>query len=1273
MNKYLKNTLSNMVAFTATVATVLTMLPVNVYASPDKNERHIEKTSETPVIEVTYETGSQNTAKERRDDNEAEKSENDGSYEVVIPDGNAITDENGEIIVDSTEPEEIQWEDIHIKTSEDFEEFAENCKLDTWSRNKNVYLEDDIVIVNSEQHSVPTFGGHFYGKDHTINGYNMHESRSYTGLFNYVQEGAVIESLVVKASVKAEGNQIVTGGIVGENHGELRNCVFEGSVSGDSYVGGICGYNELTGNILNCRSLGEVTGAYYTGGIAGENVGNISSCVNEANINTVMVDHASSIQDIDIASYADGILSKITGNTSEKEKKTALVDSGSVDTGGIAGISIGVIQFCENIGEVGYEHVGYNVGGIAGRQSGYIHGCSNKGVIKGRKDVGGIVGQAEPYVVVDFTEDVITKLSENIDKLHDIIDDTLSDAGASSDTISNRLSIVKSFTDRALDETSFLSNKTIDFTNSMVSAGNDLMSRAQYIISETSKDDGPLDDGKKSANDAKEAAKKLDDTVRDLDIYKYMSDDQKASYDDSRDKFNYLTKTKAEYAEIYTKAAEHYYINKLSKEDETAEEPKYANAHDLVAYDKEGNSLDISAFGTDLEMWKMIVSWKHADGELLGSKEGDAQLMKDATKAYKDAVIPPSVSSVEALADSKTEADYEAKYGKALASVDREISDQGSEMAGIIISVTPQMEEATRKDASDAANAVKDSTEHIADATKQTKGILSEIASRGGISMPTLDDDYRNSTNALNAALKGMSDNMGALNDEMSRSSDVMIDDMGGVNDQFNVIMQLYTDAIDGVLDKDYGDTIEDNSMEVAATCVDATIADSENSGKIEGDLDVSGIAGAMGVEYDFDLESDITKSKDSTFSSTYQSKCVLRNNKNNAHIIAQKSYAGGICGLQEIGTILQCENYGKVKSNSGDYVGGISGDSLSYIQKSVSKCFLVGQNYVGGIAGHGCNILNCYAMVEIDDKEADSYYGAIAGDITENGKVHYNYYVGDSLAGIDRISVKGQAEEIDYETFISMDTTPKECEKLYAVFYIDDIETDRIETTYGGTVLKDEFPVYIKDDGTYCKWSKGDLIEMSFDAEVEGEYARYITTLASDQMRMNDQSAILVDGRFKDGDKLQSTLWDVNNFSIENAIEHWELSIPGDLNEVHLIRYKAPDNADGDVEILVNNAGKWEKVSTGSFGIYKTFEISGPYAELAIVSVKKTYTKEIVIGVVVTIIVILLLVLIISKARKNKKKLSEMPDAETADDDSMENAASDKESTDDDIEIIKL
>ena len=1270
-----------LMAFTA-VLIVFSLIATDVsivFAAPDENRKHTERTSSTPEIEIVYETGTQNGAKERRDEEEASRNEDDGSYEVFVPEGSI----SGNVTVTDNETGEdskIQWEDIHIKTPEDFSEFCKNCRVDTWSVNKNVYLDNDIILTSAEYNSVPTFGGHFYGNNYTISGYTMYEARSYTGLFCYTQKTAVIDSVVLKATVSSKGKQIVTGGLVGENHGEIRNCVFDGSVKGQNYVGGIAGYNELTGIIINCRAIGSVLGTYYTGGIAGENVGNISSCVNEAEVNTVNIDRVASVQEIDLSSYADSIISKFTGNTEEKKANTSVVDSGCVDAGGIAGLSIGVIQFCENKGQVGYEHVGYNIGGIVGRQSGYVHGCTNSGIVKGRKDVGGIVGQAEPYVVVDFTEDTITKLSENIDKLHDIIENTLSDAGDSSDTISNRLSIVKEFTDRALDQTSFLSDHTIDWTNGMVSAGNELMGRASYIMSESSKNGGPLDNSKDAFNETKDAANHLNDTVNDLDIYKYMSDSQKASYEDATKRFNTLSKSISDNEIKYTKAAENYYIYNLLQ-DVNANQ-NYPQSQDLQAFkfDENGNEIidsDLSTDNKELDKWSEVSSWRHgttADAPLIGkredARESDAKLVNDANKEYRNASSSdhPNQTDVTNMSKEKAVDEYNNKYGTSIsrAEVDSELANQATIMAGIIAAVTPAMDEAAKNDANKAADSLKDASEHLSDAGSQTKSIISDIASRGDITMPTLGDDYKNATNALNAALQGMSDNMGALNIEMSDSSDIMIDNMGDVNDQFNVIMQLYTDAIDGVIDGDYGENVEDTSMEVAATCVDATIADCDNKGKTEGDINVSGIAGSMGIEYDFDLESDITKSDDSKLTSTYQSKCVLRNNRNNAHVIAQKSYAGGICGLQEIGTILSCENYGKVKSNSSDYVGGICGDSLSYIQKSVAKCFLQGKNYVGGIAGHGCNILNCYSMVQIDEDFADSFYGAIAGDIVSEGKVRYNYFVGDSLAGIDRVSFTGQAEPISYETFIGIDSVPKECTKLYAVFYIDDVETGRIETEYGGSVYKEQFPkdILTDDDDTYCYWNKGDITNMHFDEEVEGEYKRYKTSLAGDQLRLNDQSAILVDGKFTEDDKLSSTLWGNKDIPLDNVLEHWELSYPSSVNEKHLIRYKEPENIDAEIEIYVNNAGKWEKTDTDTFGSYKTFLVAGGHVEFAVVKLRTNNTKTIIITVISILAAAIIILVIIKKIKNNKRKPSEK---------AQDNEKNEDKNSNLDIEIIDM
>ena len=81
--------------------------------------------------------------------------------------------------------------------------------------------------------------------------------------------------------------------------------------------------------------------------------------------------------------------------------------------------------------------------------------------------------------------------------------------------------------------------------------------------------------------------------------------------------------------------------------------------------------------------------------------------------------------------------------------------------------------------------------------------------------------------------------------------------------------------SVDGVLDMDYSNIYEDNSEEDAETSTDATIAECQNAGEVKGDINVSGIAGTMAIEYDFDLESDVTGIEDARLNSTFQTKSL--------------------------------------------------------------------------------------------------------------------------------------------------------------------------------------------------------------------------------------------------------------------------------------------------------------------------------------------------------------------------------------------------------------
>jgi len=481
-----------------------------------------------------------------------------------------------------------------------------------------------------------------------------------------------------------------------------------------------------------------------------------------------------------------------------------------------------------------------------------------------------------------------------------------------------------------------------------------------------------------------------------------------------------------------------------------------------------------------------------------------------------------------------------------------------------------------------------------------------------------------------------MSDNMGYLNSEMNTASDVLLADFEAVNDQFNVIMLLYTDSIDGVLDMDYTASYEDDSNEVAQECTDATIAECTNNGEVNGDIDASGIAGTMAIEYDFDLESDETGIKDAKANSTYRAKCVMRKDKNNGTVTAQKSYAGGVTGLQEMGTILLCENYGRIVSNAGDYVGGVAGQSLSYIQKSYAKCSLSGGTYVAGITGSGTNITDCYAMVHVS--EAEAFFGAIAGEITEDGQVHHNLFVGSDLAGIDRISYSGKAEPVSYEALLEKSDVPAGFRKLTITFYCDDAVIKKEDCRYGDSIPDSDYPQIQEKEGYYVDWDIDDLSNVTFDQDVTAQYMRYLTTLAGSQTRGNRQSDLLVDGTFEEGDELHATLYSTSSLPMKNVLEHWKLEFPEDGNAQHLLRYQAPDNQTEDVEIYVKNGETWGKEETETMGSYQIFTIDGTAAEIAIVSKTKSLTDYIWIAAVVCGAVTVMIIYS-NKKKKHKKK----------------------------------
>lgn len=328
---------------------------------------------------------------------------------------------------------------IHISSEAELRDLAASCALDTWSRDKNVVLDSDLTLADPSFLPIPTFGGSFDGQGHTIHNVSITDSLSPAGLFGVVQAGGSVRSLHVVGTVTPSGDGRSVGGIAGENNGAIEKCSFTGTVSGQVYVGGIAGHTGASGSILACETRGAVIGDSMTGGITGYNEGLLADCTNSACINVESTDPRLDLEDLDLTPD----LSKLG---------QANAGASSADTGGIAGYSAGTLSDCVNHGAVGYQHIGYNTGGVVGRSCGQLLRCRNDGSIAGRKDVGGVVGQIEPYIQMDASPTYLSELNRQLYELKSLTDQAANDAQDGAGDVSDRLNDMNDYLKDALSD-----------------------------------------------------------------------------------------------------------------------------------------------------------------------------------------------------------------------------------------------------------------------------------------------------------------------------------------------------------------------------------------------------------------------------------------------------------------------------------------------------------------------------------------------------------------------------------------------------------------------------------------------------------------------------------------------------------------------------------------------------------------------------------------------------------------------------------------------------
>ena len=306
---------------------------------------------------------------------------------------------------------------IRVSSAEELAELSALCTSDIWSENKTIVLTRDISLTGCDFSPIPLLAGTFDGCGYSILGISLDGDASTQGLFRMVLETGVVKNLTVSGTLHASGNGENIGGIAGVNYGTIENCRFDGEIRAQTAAGGIVGFNAEGALVSECKTSGSVAAYHRTGGIAGENRGVLSGCENRMSVNTeyIAAEQPDQKNSFDLSSL-----------TLQEE---TLIDI--TDLGGIAGLNTSVIQNCDNYGDVGYPHTGYNVGGVAGRQSGRIIGCTNAGKITARKDAGGIAGQIEPHTVWNGTGTGIGEVQSQLYRLESLMRTMLGDLGDS--------------------------------------------------------------------------------------------------------------------------------------------------------------------------------------------------------------------------------------------------------------------------------------------------------------------------------------------------------------------------------------------------------------------------------------------------------------------------------------------------------------------------------------------------------------------------------------------------------------------------------------------------------------------------------------------------------------------------------------------------------------------------------------------------------------------------------------------------------------------------
>ena len=211
-----------------------------------------------------------------------------------------------------------------------------------------------ISFYNDNEITMKCFMGTFDGQEHSISNIYVNDEGSYKGLFSYARGARFKNVNMVGGSVasilhRPGATMAGVGGLIGQAYNcyEISNCHSSVAVSGNQWVGSLCGYvwapfEDDICRITNCSATGQTAGKEAVGGLMGDAYGS-----------SILIQNC----------FATGDVLLTSSNT-----------TGSYRGGLMGHVFFATVKNCYATGKVEYDQDCRNVGSVIGMpQESHLH------------------------------------------------------------------------------------------------------------------------------------------------------------------------------------------------------------------------------------------------------------------------------------------------------------------------------------------------------------------------------------------------------------------------------------------------------------------------------------------------------------------------------------------------------------------------------------------------------------------------------------------------------------------------------------------------------------------------------------------------------------------------------------------------------------------------------------------------------------------------------------------------------------------------------------